>query len=882
MKNQFHVFLINNILEKTITEDVWLFLLNNTNYNFIWCYLLKKSLEKHFNFILTVQICFKLFDFDSEYSKIEQKVYKNLSQNEIYYSMIKTLEIILKDNFNEMIKNDLDIINRTDIWAAVNLDSLYFLNLDHINFEKLIKLKKNPKLYKKILQMNIIINTLERLNGLYFYTKLKSGSYPDDLIANINFTKGYLICFEPSLVTILKNYKYTRKLIKKSYTPIQFKKNINFIDSLKNSNFSEPIWLNDKNLNITDYNNTKIYNKKLINKKSKIKICVSNLNFLNSIELTYNKDLLKSLIAIIEKNTFIHSTLSSKSSLENIILKINSNDSNSFTEISSNLSTLIQSASTLELIKKQLQYYSSFFLDHRLDHRLRIYCYPWPINYQLNHIIRVILKFKKISNINKIWKNFWSHSLIKKYIKNYNIFEFNLNGYIDKELTNFLKNKNIFSESIEENNLKKEYIYQILLKISPKDIKSNEEKISFSLNILEKIITSDLEKDWEFWLNLLKKKKKKLPYVMGYLNSIKNIIKNDFSDIFWSDASSNAIQLIVLRLKLKNETLLKLINIKDNDTIYVNIYDYITEKIKEYPHSKILKMLSNKLTIDDINQLQDIDNNKYLLMPSAYGMGKHTYREKLDIMLSNDERSEIWNRLEISEKKKLSDYFWDLAEKILTEIDFDINQYKNICKNFYNNTDYSAFIWKNDLGITIAPIVIENSKRHAILKKLNILKLKKRETIDINKKELLLDQEKKLKKKLQNDDKNFWKRTMIKTKKNKIFARIFFRKNHKIDKRETRQSLIPNTIHAYDSSVMHLAIQICRKLEIEILTIHDSIGSSGLTLPLIKIIFKVANILILDINNKKQIFPINNGNRLSQKELENLFENIIKSKNFFS
>jgi hypothetical protein len=65
----------------------------------------------------------------------------------------------------------------------------------------------------------------------------------------------------------------------------------------------------------------------------------------------------------------------------------------------------------------------------------------------------------------------------------------------------------------------------------------------------------------------------------------------------------------------------------------------MTEKIKESDHSEIIESLDNKLTNNEINSLQDTDNNKYMLMPSSYGMGKYSYREKLNVMISEDERS---------------------------------------------------------------------------------------------------------------------------------------------------------------------------------------------------------------------------------------------------
>jgi DNA-directed RNA polymerase len=122
---------------------------------------------------------------------------------------------------------------------------------------------------------------------------------------------------------------------------------------------------------------------------------------------------------------------------------------------------------------------------------------------------------------------------------------------------------------------------------------------------------------------------------------------------------------------------------------------------------------------------------------------------------------------------------------------------------------------------------------------------------------------------------------MIQTEKNKIFARIYFKEKYSVDLRETRQSLIPNTIHCYDASVMHLAIQICKKIKINVLCIHDSMGCAPLALPMVKIIFKIANILIIEINSKKKIFPINTVQSINERELQVLFDNIINSKNFF-
>jgi hypothetical protein len=66
----------------------------------------------------------------------------------------------------------------------------------------------------------------------------------------------------------------------------------------------------------------------------------------------------------------------------------------------------------------------------------------------------------------------------------------------------------------------------------------------------------------------------------------------------------------------------------------------VTEQIKKKPHGTFLKKISNSvnnLTEDSLNSLQEIENNKYLLMPSVYGMGKFSYRTKLADMIDSPE-----------------------------------------------------------------------------------------------------------------------------------------------------------------------------------------------------------------------------------------------------
>jgi hypothetical protein len=269
------------------------------------------------------------------------------------------------------------------------------------------------------------------------------------------------------------------------------------------------------------------------------------------------------------------------------------------------------------------------------------------------------------------------------------------------------------------------------------------------------------------------------------------------------------------------------------------------------------------------------------LMPSSYGMGKNTYVIRLDEMLSKEDKFFIWEKLNKKERKMISNYIWEYTEKILEELGFSIKKYKDLCNNFWKKEKWEVFVWKNDLGLILAPISFKNSDRDNILKKLNSLKLKKKEITDIEKIESIEKEEDFQKKKLTKNDREFWKRSWIETKNLRIFARIYYKEKYKIDAHLTRQSLIPNSIHAYDAAIMHLAINIFRKIDIKVLTIHDSIGANCLEMVMVKIVFKIVNIMLLDVNTKKRVFPFDKKRDKFWNNDEEFFKKIIKSKDFF-
>jgi len=126
----------------------------------------------------------------------------------------------------------------------------------------------------------------------------------------------------------------------------------------------------------------------------------------------------------------------------------------------------------------------------------------------------------------------------------------------------------------------------------------------------------------------------------------------------------------------------------------------------------------------------------------------------------------------------------------------------------------------------------------------------------------------------------------IKNGNKKIYVRLYHPKI-KIDSRETKQALVPNSIHSYDASVIAFVIKICKIFDIKIVIIHDSIGCNIIYAPIIKIIFKIANIIIIKENIKKYPFPFDNDetkneyNLNREEKIKNLIIKILESSNIF-
>jgi hypothetical protein len=187
-------------------------------------------------------------DYSNKINEIEEMVYLNMSESERRNIIDMNVLKVTETTINELIKTDLEIRGGSDVWLTKNLDSFYQIKLDHIKIDedlssKILPRTKDYTLRLKIICTNIIISTLHRIEGVILYNKRVKDEYPEEISSKINFTKGYLVCFNKKCVEAFKNYEYMRKKIK--FEPIiinEIDSNVKTVlDVLNNKNFSSPI-----------------------------------------------------------------------------------------------------------------------------------------------------------------------------------------------------------------------------------------------------------------------------------------------------------------------------------------------------------------------------------------------------------------------------------------------------------------------------------------------------------------------------------------------------------------------------------------------------------------------------------------------------------------
>lgn len=857
-----------------------------------------------YNFIIIVKHFYQ--SFNGPYTKVGALIYDKLESDLIKtYTDLRIFQLCIENELNEEFNLIYELKNNNFVFK-VNLDKIMnrdVISILKLNTKNILIRTKDEELKIKIINMNLIYGVFIRLKNLIFLNK-RSGIIEENNASinpeysewseKIKFTKGYVIIFPDSYIKILLQLVHRRKIVTLKPIYINYNHEINTVrESLKNNNYSHPIWM--KNLNINDFKKLEkceIVNN-ILDDEFDANLLLSNLNFLNSIKISPNNEFFSIIEKISEKTNMLDKEYITKNKLEETLIE--SNDGVVYINKNKEISQeKLNCLNFVNLVKTQYERFKIFHMEYKRDGRVRIYNYNIPLNFQLSHLVRntinietshlsdkkIINNFLKLEIWDKLEKKpieiclfFWqkvNKSLIVSICE-----KFKLNYTYEGE----------FAQQIETN-LKLEAILIMLESFTPKKIIPVEERIMWVLNNhLDNLLKLNLSNvnEIEKTLEILEIRKKKMHTIKNIYTLQKAYTENKYNEIFWVDASSNGIQLITLRLGKFNDLLLQLTNIIDNKTECRNIYSYVTNEMQKIDHTEFICIqLKNKINIKELNTLYNDDDNKDRIMPASYGKGKKRARKDMKDYIT-EETSSIWKKLSNKEQEYVSDYLWELVFTILNNIGFDLSLYKETCKNFLGEEE-KLVCWYNDCDLPIIPFKEKKSNREILLKKIESLKFKKK-NID-EKIQIKID---KLNKELQTkidkitetiawDERTYFKRHKMTTGKFVITPRIKHT-NLEIDRIKTLTSLAPNATHSYDASNMDKAIALLALIGLKALPIFDSLGGELRHISLIKIGFKLANIENIENNYEKARFP-HIEIKMSKSERINLYIKILESSYF--
>lgn len=603
----------------------------------------------------------------------------------------------------------------------------------------------------------------------------------------------------------------------------------NIVENIvENSSFSSELWIYKFNLIKKGINKEK---EVFLKRKSEGIFCVLNIiNFMNNCRFHINKTALISI-----KN-------------DNILKKLK-NDNKYMTLL------CLDEANYLKDLKW-------FRFDYILDNRTRIYIKNIPLNPQLEKIIRPLI-------VNEIQTD---EIILEKYIRLVN--EFNLRS---DQIFSVLGVSNLIKEKLLKfitNNLELKKINKEKINLALYDKYLNIELV-FIQQVYDILIRLGIKINNDIKNQLIKKisKYEELEDI-GFFNGLNNWIVNDkkWIDTMWyNDASANVLQILLLKLFIKNNKALRICNIFNNNTKDKDIYEYILKRIK---NKETEKLISRKLI-------------KRIVMPGLYGQTFVSLKEQFnEILKSNSE----WV---IKSNKEKNNIILEIEKKVWDEISFlgiNISEYLTLLKRLPYETE--KLYWENGSSM---PIILDKEKsinRKSILNKINYKLINKEEGIT------------ELKKILNKDDNNYIRKNIRITDKKYIKLR-FRLKSNKIDKKALSNALTPSTNHADDASILLKTLEFCMKYEIECIPIHDSLGAMVYYSSLLKVFFKLSNFnyienLLLkdnfpfdilnevkfrkiDLNNKRLSFlkKRNINKRYYIKNKLNIYEKILESKNFF-
>jgi hypothetical protein len=742
---------------------------------------------------------------------------------------------VLEIKFDEFMKI-LSIIVIIDSYY-----SCYFLKYENrkniINLDKLIG-NKTKYLIKiiKLLMFHIGENKLSNIFDIED-SELLSNFLCDLIKIRHSFLSNYFryefdgvwrINLNIKLLEVIWKLHYVNWDVRYEDKIIKLKREALVKNIIENSSFSSDLWIYKFGLIKKSINKEKEI---FLNKRSEgIFNVLKILNFMSNCEFNINE---KNLILINNSD----------------ILEKLKNDNRFMTLL------CLEEANYL----KKMEY---FKFDYSIDHRTRIYIKNIPLNPQLEKILRPLV-------INKIQDD---DIILGKYVK-----IINESGVELCQIFSILNLSNLNKEKIiifieDSLKLKKIDKEKLILAVYQKNLNI---ELVFAQQLYDILIRLEVKLNNKIKNQIIKNMNNydELDNI-GLFNELKNWIENDkkWVEIMWyNDASANVLQILLLKLFIKNNKALKICNIFNNNTKSKDIYEYILKKIND---KEVEELLSRKLI-------------KRIVMPGLYGQSFISLKEQFDDILKYNN---IWIK---KNKKEKNELILKIEKKVwnqISDLNINISDYLMLLKRLPYETN--KLYWENG---SLMPIILDKEKsvnRKDILKKINYKLIKKEEGLT------------KLKEILNKDDDNYIRKNIRISDKRYIKLR-FKLKTNELDKRALSNALTPSTNHADDASILFNTLEFCMKYEIECVPIHDSVGSMIYYSSLIKIFFKLSNISYIENLLSKDTFPFDvlreiefKKKELNEKKLNllkkrdknkkyylknklNIYKRILESKNFF-
>ena len=472
----------------------------NLNYSYIYNqYLIIKytfeyiSLEKNINKYEQAYINFELthtkksseFTIISNLEKIISEVINEyaIARYSILYKNIPHIALPLSlINFNCKVPQELmqDFLQKSTRAQPREQDSLD--TLQQITFEKF--------------KLNLKLATIFRCSLLQVTNNARHEPRVG-LAAEVPYTDGTTMIINSLLFNLLNDAIFLNKLPDTKPTKLFYKKNLSICDLYDNKNYSYPLWTIKPKNRLTQAFLSKV---NVMDKKIKLAELVHTINYLNCVQFVIDENFFFKLKQKIEAgkaflkvteygNTtkspkYMHTILDDALEIttdetyiaDGIILK----DCNDYLEFK-----LINTQ-----IQRLLKYFNgSFYLRYILDNRTRVYVQQWPVNYQLNHFVRHIIKFKEVTSLYSIYRKFFyskeylEHKAIYKLWKSNSLDCSRLKEALSKHKVNFnvepITHKNIPTEAELTQLLFIESMLTVLLSLAPKQVISPQEKITY-------------------------------------------------------------------------------------------------------------------------------------------------------------------------------------------------------------------------------------------------------------------------------------------------------------------------------------------------------------------------------------------------------------------